>query len=147
MFRKNRRKLNGIVLGVLILLANGVLADEALLTQDIVDQANSDYADMVVKGDISNIQYRYSNDAILIGHGGMFLQGRSALNEHFKKSLKVRPVSVTVTSLSLEKAGDKYIEVGKSRGEGASGAKWLGHYMAIWRHQDGQWLIEKNIYN
>lgn len=147
MCKRNRKKLNGIVLGVFIFLANCVLADEALLTQDIVDQANSDYADMVVKGDVSNIQYRYSKDALLIGHGGMFLQGRGALNEHFQKSLKVRPVSVTVTSLSLEKAGDKYIEVGESRGEGASGAKWLGHYMAIWVNQGGQWLIEKNIYN
>lgn len=134
----------------LLLLALGsqsVAAAEAALTRAMVDQSNVDYAVTVVSGAVDSIQYRYSEDALLIGHAGLLLQGRVALNKHFKDSLKVRPKSVTVTTLSLEKAGDKYIEVGESRGEGASGSTWLGHYMSIWILQDGQWLIEKNIYN
>lgn len=83
----------GFLSFIIVAFGSSAVADEfTVLTQKMVDQANIDYACMVVKGDVSNIQYRYSNDAILIGHGGMFLQGRSALNEHFQKSLKVRPV-------------------------------------------------------
>lgn len=147
---KGSKNLRGIGCATLIVLALGAqsaAANEAQLTLDTVKQSNNDYVAAVLGGDLESIQYRYSSDAILIGHGGMLLKGRAALNDHYIKALKVRPKSATVTTLSLEKAGDKYIEVGESRGEGASGSSWRGHYMSIWEHQNGQWLIKKNIYN
>lgn len=124
-----------------------VSADDEADVRKLVNQSNIEYAHNVAEGDLNDIQYRYSKDAWLIGHGGMRIQGRKAITEHLNEVITVRPNSVTVTTLSLEKAGDKYIELGESRGTFASGGGWMGHYMSIWIEQDGQWLIEKNIFN
>lgn len=124
-----------------------VSTDEEVDVRKLVNQSNIDYAHNVAEGDLNDIQYRYSKDAWLIGHGGMRIQGRKAITEHLNEVITVRPNSVTVTTLSLEKAGDKYIEVGESRGTFTSGGGWTGHYMSIWIEQDGEWLIEKNIFN
>lgn len=135
-----------VIAAALVLLPQSTAASE-VLTEESVAQSNLEYVSNVLSGNIESIQYRYTEDAILIGHGGMLLQGREALNSHYLKALIVLPKSAKVTTLSLEQAGDKYIELGESRGVTASGGTWFGHYMSIWVEEDGQWLIEKNIYN
>ncbi len=136
-----------VALVLTVLGACVVSADEAAEIRELVSQSNIEYAHNVTAGDLNDIQYRYSKDAWLIGHGGMRIQGRKAITNHLNEVITLRPAAVTVTTLSLEKAGDKYIELGESRGTTASGGGWFGHYMSIWVEQDGQWLIEKNIFN
>ncbi|NTS76553.1 nuclear transport factor 2 family protein [Catenovulum sp. SM1970] len=136
-----------VTLLIALIMPAKLFASETSKITQLINQSNLDYAHNVVKGDISDIQYRYTPDAWLIGHGGMRIQGREAITQHLNEVLVQRPVSVTVTTISLEKAGDKYIELGESRGTGQSGSTWLGHYMSIWVEKDGQWLIEKNIFN
>jgi ketosteroid isomerase-like protein len=84
-----------------------------------------------------------ANAKVIPGNGGLIVGADAivqAFGEQFRQAGFTPYVRMT-ESVDLDEAGLRAAETGRWAGDGMSGT-----YMAVWRKQTGQWVIESELF-
>jgi uncharacterized protein (TIGR02246 family) len=90
----------------------------------------------------------YHEDAQILTADRGIIKGRRAIEAFHREEMKTHVGKTTSTPIEIEDHGDTAIETGSwatTQDDGTVSAK--GSYMGIWKRQDGQWKISREIWN
>ncbi len=89
----------------------------------------------------------YSEDCILMPPGAKALQGRRGVLAFFH-DLPRQGMQIAVTNEESEVRGDMAVRRGTYEMKDRDGSTVeRGKYLEVWRKQDGQWLLSRDIWN
>ncbi|MEZ5499782.1 MAG: DUF4440 domain-containing protein [Steroidobacteraceae bacterium] len=98
--------------------------------------------------DLNTLMASYSDDAQLLPPGQPVRAGKAAIRGFFDGSLGVLQIKGKSTQWESHVSGDTAYRVGAYRIMGIDGNSLeVGKFVEIWRLQDGQWKLHRNIWN
>ena len=89
----------------------------------------------------------YTEDAQVIPPGSEVASGRSAIAAFWRTVMDTGVKNLTLDTIEVESAGDLAYEVGSVKVVGADSQVTPGRYVVVWKRQDGQWKIHRDIWN
>jgi uncharacterized protein (TIGR02246 family) len=115
-----------------------------------IDKANDEWTRAIVSGDAETLSAPYDEHGIFVGSDGSVSIGKAAVRAMYAS----RPAAVKVIKASIKSDGraahdpDDVYEWGTAsmtveRGNTVKQAS--GRYLTVWHHQNGAWLITRNI--
>jgi ketosteroid isomerase-like protein len=115
-----------------------------------IDKANDEWTRAIVSGDAETLSAPYDEHGIFVGPDGSVSIGKAAVRAMYAS----RPAAVKVIKASIKSDGraahdpDDVYEWGTAsmtveRGNTVKQAS--GRYLTVWHHQNGAWLITRNI--
>jgi uncharacterized protein (TIGR02246 family) len=115
-----------------------------------IDKANDEWTRAIVSGDAETLSAPYDEHGIFVGLDGSVSIGKAAVRAMYAS----RPAAVKVIKASIKSDGraahdpDDVYEWGTAsmtveRGNTVKQAS--GRYLTVWHHQNGAWLITRNI--
>jgi len=115
---------------------------------DEIKQANKEFMKAIKNGDANAISMIYTSDAKLFPPNKDVIEGRETIKNVWSFNLKMGIKEAIVKTLSAESYGNTAIEEGRYELY-AKGHQMLdqGKYIVIWKKEDGQWKLQKDIWN
>ena len=100
------------------------------------------------RGDSKEIAALYTNDGQLFPAQSDLVTGKQSIHEFWKTAIDSGIKTVQLDTLETEGYGDTAIEVGKYR-FGGEGEQMIdeGKYLVIWKRENGQWRLHREIWN
>lgn len=89
----------------------------------------------------------YTKTAKLLPPGGPAIRGRKAIGAWWQAGIDSGIKKATLTSKEVEVHGTTAIEVGAYKLSGADGVLDTGKYIVIWKKEDRQWKLHRDIFN
>ena len=109
--------------------------------------ANAQFEAAAAKGDGKAIAALYSADAQLLPEGSPAIKGTAALAKFFQGVLDSGVAGLGLKTLEVYGRGATVTEVGEYEMRDKTGkAIDHGKYLVIWRNQDGQWHLHRDIF-
>jgi uncharacterized protein (TIGR02246 family) len=123
---------------------------EALST-DITDEIkniNSKFVSSFNQGDALGVASLYTKTALLLPAGTDTVQGREAIGQFWQNTLDSGVQAITLDTVEVEQMELTTIELGHYT-LSAGGGQLLdnGKYMVVWKRENDQWKIQKDIWN
>lgn len=112
--------------------------------RQMVDEFESAFAN----DDAAGIASLYTDDAIVLPPGGEIVQGRQNIQQFWQSVMNLGIKKVKLEILEVEQIGDTIIEMGSASLLGEeSQVLDKGKYIVIWKQQNSQWRIRRDIFN
>jgi uncharacterized protein (TIGR02246 family) len=113
-----------------------------------IEAANKQFMQAVGRGDAGQLANLYTADAQLLPPGSPTVTGRQAIREYWQGGITAGLKSLVLTTVEVEAHDGTAYEVGKYEIPGAGGkAADTGKYVVIWKRDDGQWKLHRDIWN
>lgn len=115
---------------------------------DSILVANKQWMTDYGRGDAVAVGTHYTNDAKSLPPNTDSINGRQAIVEYWKAAMKMGIKGLKIETKELERQNDTAYEIGETTltGEGGEIIDKL-KYMVIWKYQNGQWKIHREIWN
>jgi uncharacterized protein (TIGR02246 family) len=118
------------------------------VTRAAVEEANRRFMDAVGRGDASLLADLYTEDARVLPPNRPLVQGGRAAEQFWQSLLDTGLSEMDLESLEVAGLGDLLYDVGQYEMRGEVGQVLdRGKYLFIWRWEDGEWLMHRNIWN
>lgn len=117
------------------------MIDEIRNLNDRVEAAFSE-------GDVTDIANIYTDDGVMLPAGRDIIRGREAIQSFWQTTIDMGIKHIKLDTLELEQYDGVAIEMGQYifMGEGNIEIDH-GKYIVVWKHQDDQWKMSKDIWN
>jgi uncharacterized protein (TIGR02246 family) len=146
-----RRNAEAIVVGITGLMLLGYVGAAVGQTADAraaIEAGNKQFAAAVAKGDAAQLAAMYTGGAMVFPPNGDIVRGREAIQKLWQGALDSGVKEVALTTVEVEAHGDTAHEVGTYDMKGAGGqALDRGKYIVIWKRDQGQWRLHRDIWN
>jgi len=132
---------------IVLILSSGTIAAR----QDVraaIDAANKQFAAAFAKGDAAALAAMYSATGQAFPPNGDVVRGAAALQKLWQDAMASGVKELVLTTTETEGHGDTAIEVGSYRMDAAAGKTVdRGKYVVIWKRENGQWKVHRDIWN
>jgi uncharacterized protein (TIGR02246 family) len=99
-------------------------------------------------GDAAGMAELYTEKGTLLPTGTDFIQGKEAIRNFWQGVMDMGAKEARLKTLEVEEQGDTAIEMGNYLLKGESNtAIDQGKYIVVWKQQEGQWRLDKDIWN
>ncbi len=115
---------------------------------DEITKANKAFMEAFKKGDAHALAMLYTSDAKIFPPNSDVIESREAIQGYWETGLKMGLNDGLLETVSAESYGNVAIEEGRYKlyvGEGQLADH--GKYLVIWKKEDGQWKLYKDIFN
>ena len=113
-----------------------------------IEAANQEFMDAVRRGDLPGLVALYTDDGQVLPPNAGIMSGHEAILAFWQSIAEMGVRGAVLETLEVEGHGDTAIEVGAYALSG-EGDQVLdrGKYIVIWKQQDGQWKLHRDIFN
>jgi ketosteroid isomerase-like protein len=116
--------------------------------REAIIAANKQFEAAHLKGDAAAIAAQYTENAQLLWEDRQIIQGRAAIEAEWRKDMGGPGRKATIALLEVEQHGDWAFETSKFLVTAPSGKViYDGKYICIWKRENGQWKIHRDIGN
>jgi uncharacterized protein (TIGR02246 family) len=113
-----------------------------------IEAANEVFMATFRDSDASGLAALYTENAQLMPPNADFQTGKPAIRAFWEAAIDTGLKEAELETLEVEPHGDTAIEVGKYRLYVEEGQQVdTGKYIVIWKRQDGEWRLHKDIFN
>lgn len=126
----------------------------ATLTQtasDVLEEirsANQNFEKTFARGDAQGMASLYTSDGVLLPPGAGIQEGANAIQNFWQMVMDMGIKGARLETLEVQQEGETAIEMGQYELSGADGQRLdHGKYMVIWKRQEGNWKLHKDIWN
>jgi uncharacterized protein (TIGR02246 family) len=113
-----------------------------------IRRANDQFESIFANGDAASMAKLYTEDGMLLPTGSDFVKGPQAIQDFWQGAIKMGIKQAKLNSMEVEQYGDTAIEVGNYALNGEGGQLIdQGKYVVIWKQQNGQWKLHRDIWN
>jgi uncharacterized protein (TIGR02246 family) len=120
-------------------------------TNDIssaIRKANDMFEASFNNGDAAGMAELYTENGTLLPTGTDLIQGKEAIRNFWQGVMNMGAKEARLKTLEVEEQGDTAIEMGNYLLKGESNmAIDQGKYIVVWKQQEGQWRLDKDIWN
>jgi uncharacterized protein (TIGR02246 family) len=140
-------RLFGAVSAAMLLYAPQVLSQSDGV-RAAIEAGNKKFSAAVANADAAQLASMYTDAAMVLPPNGDVVRGRDAIRKLWQGALDSGVKQATLTTVEVEAHGDTAHEVGTfvMNGEGASVLD-RGKYVVIWKREQGQWKLHRDIWN
>ena len=120
--------------------ASGVLEE--------IRSANQNFERNFANGDAKAIASLYTGDGVLLPPGAPVQKGTNAIQGFWQMVMGLGIKTAHLETIEAEQEGETAIEMGRYELGGADGQRLdHGKYIVIWKREDGQLKLHKDIWN
>lgn len=112
-----------------------------------IDTANAALRTALLAGDAVKVADLYTVDAQIVAPGAPIAAGRAAIVEFWKGFIASKPKDLSLTTRSVESAGELTVEDGTVKITGADGSVSTARYLVVWKKEDGSLKLHRDIWN
>lgn len=127
------------------------MATTTQTASDILDEVRSavqNFEQNFASGNAQGIASLYASDGSLFPPGAGIQKGTNAIQNFWQMVMNMGIKTAHLETLEVEQEGETAIEVGQYELGGADGQRIdQGKYIVIWKREDGQWKLHKDIWN
>jgi len=110
--------------------------------------ANETFMATFSRGDAAGMAALYTTDGQVLPPNGDFVTGPAAIQTFWQALMDMGFKAARVKIVEVEDHGDTAVEVSTYTLEGQGGQVLdRGKYIVIWKRQDGQWKLHRDIFN
>jgi uncharacterized protein (TIGR02246 family) len=117
--------------------------------RDAISAVVENFMAAVGRGDAAGLAALYTENGQVLPPNGDVVTGQEAIRALWQAVMDMMGIEgAKLESVEVEGHGDTAIEVGKYTLLGGEGQELdHGKYIVIWKHQDGQWKLHRDIFN
>lgn len=116
--------------------------------QSDIRQMVEEFESAFANADAAGIASLYTDDAVVLPPGSEIVQGRQNIQQFWQSVLDLGIKKVKLEILEVEQISDTIIEMGSASLLGEeSQVLDKGKYIVIWKQQNGQLRIRRDIFN
>lgn len=113
-----------------------------------IRKANQNFEVVYASGDAAGMANLYTQDGMLLPTGSDIIQGRPAIERFWQGAMNGGIKEAHLKTIEVEDQGETAIEVGRYILNGNDGQQLdQGKYIVVWKQQDDQWLLHRDIFN
>jgi ketosteroid isomerase-like protein len=132
---------------ILFALALTLQTRAAESAKEAIERLNKIFVEAHIKGDAKTIAGQYSKDAQCLWEDEPIFSGRENIEAAWKKLIGDGGRKADVKTLEVQEAGDWAYEVGAFIITEKDDVIYDGKYIIVWKKEDGQWRIHRDIGN
>jgi uncharacterized protein (TIGR02246 family) len=136
--------------GIVIVLSLGVVGESSAQknARTEIEAVNKQFAAAVSRGDATAVGALYSGKAQVFAPNAPVVAGRTAIEAMWKGVFGAGIAGASLTSTEVETHGETAIESGTYEMTLKDGkVADRGKYIVIWKRENGQWRIHRDIWN
>ncbi len=115
---------------------------------DAIRAANDRFMDAFNNGDTESLAGLYTAEGQVLPPGGDVITGKAGIQVFWQALVEMGIKSAKLETLELNEYTDTAVEVGKyTLGGEDDQVLDQGKYIVIWRQEDGQWKLHRDIFN
>jgi ketosteroid isomerase-like protein len=104
--------------------------------------------EVIVNGDLDALDRVYTANARVLPPGAPVIEGRERIKGFWSNAITAMGVmSVSLTTVEAQEAGDGVIEIGRAELTVESGQIITVKYVVHWKKEDGEWKWNVDIWN
>lgn len=116
--------------------------------QSEIRKADDSFEQLFRQGDAASLATLYTNNGMLLPTGSDFVKGREAIRDFWQGAMNMGIKEVKLDIEEVELQGEAAFEVGQYQLKSAEGLLMdQGKYIVIWKQEDGQWKLHRDIWN
>ncbi len=113
-----------------------------------IGEANKNFMVIFGRGDAAGLAALYTDDGQVLPPNGDFVTGPAAIQSFWQALMDMGFKAAKMEIVEVEGHGDTAIEISTYTLEGEGGQVLdRGKYIVIWKRQDGQWKLHRDIFN
>lgn len=113
-----------------------------------VRAANQEFMTAFGQGDAAAVANLYTEDAQLLPPNAAMVSGRPAIQQFWQTALDSPVENVRLETLEARASGDTAWETGRyTMTDAAGNTAATGSYVVIWKNEDGNWRLHRDIWN
>ncbi len=110
--------------------------------------ANDRFMDAFSRGDAEGLASLYTDEGQVLSTGNDVITGKAGIQVFWQALVEMGIKSAKLETLELNEYTDTAVEVGKyTLGGEDDQVLDQGKYIVIWRQEDGQWKLHRDIFN
>jgi ketosteroid isomerase-like protein len=121
--------------------------EAALSFQDAVATGNEAFMSAFGEGDAAGLSTLYTEEGQALPPNGDAAMGHEAIQTIWQGAFDNGATGVTLETVEVQSAGEFGYEVGQFTIMAGDQVADEGKYIAIWKFEDGQWKLHRNIWN
>ena len=115
---------------------------------DAIMAANDRFMDAFSNGDTEGVASLYTDEGQILPPGNDVITGKVGVQKFWQALVEMGIKSAKLETLELNEYTDAAVEVGKYTLGGEDGQVLdQGKYIVIWKQEDGQWKLHRDIFN
>ena len=116
--------------------------------REAIMAANEKFMDAFGRGDAAGLAALYTEDGQVMPPNSDFVKGRQAVQEFWQAVMDMGIKGAKIETAEVEDHGDTIIEVSTYELQDGEGqALDAGKFIVIWKQEDGQWKLHRDIFN
>ena len=141
---------NGVCLCLIAVMAMIGFASPSLAAEvrAAIESANARFSALAAQGDGAALAGLYATDGAVMPAGSEPIRGTEAIAKFWQSALNSGVAAIELKTVEVYGQGTTATEVGEYALHDKAG-KVLdrGKYIVIWRHQDGQWKLLRDMFS
>ncbi len=110
--------------------------------------ANDEFMAALKRGDAATLASFYTTTARLMPPNSDFMIGREAIQGFWQAVINMGVKAAQMDIIEVDKCADTVIEMSTFKMLGEAGQELdAGKYIVIWKKEDGQWRLHRDIFN
>ena len=124
------------------------MTTETMDIQSDIRKADDVFQTNFKNGDAAAVAELYTQNGMLLPGGSDFIKGKNAIRDFWRGAMDMGIKQARLDIRETELCGETAIEVGEYRLSGSDGGVLdQGKYIVIWKQEDGQWKLHRDIWN
>jgi uncharacterized protein (TIGR02246 family) len=116
--------------------------------RDAITAANETFAAAFSRGDAAGLAALYTEHGQILPPNSEFVTGQQAVQAFWQAIIDMGITGAQLVTAEVEGHGDTAIEIGQFTLTDEGGrALDKGKYIVIWKQEDGQWKLHRDIFN
>lgn len=138
----------GIVAALFLALSAGVEAGDPKELGKAIADANAEFMKRFAAGSGTGVAELYTEDGQLLPPNSETISGHAAIGEFWQGAIDSGVKGAKLKPVEVEGAGEIACEVGiYALMDGEGNALDKGKYMVLWKQEEGQWKLHRDIWN
>ena len=110
--------------------------------------ANEKFMDAFGRGDAAGLAALYTEDGEVMPPNSDFVRGKQAVQGFWQAVMDMGIKGARIETTEVEDYGDAIVEVSTYELLGGEGqALDAGKFIVVWKQEDGQWKLHRDIFN
>ena len=113
-----------------------------------IEKGNRVLTSTFARGDATAMAALYTENGQLLPSNSEFITGRERIASFWQQVMDMGIKTAELETLEAEGLGETAFEVGRYKLGGAAGEILdQGKYVVVWKKEDGQWKLHRDIWN